>query len=257
MRQRAPVSILCYFWSALHRMIISLHSADRTTNIDKLLARQAGRTFAYDHGLSTLSYSDGGKIRLSVFLLCAETESVKATRNDDTSFFFYVEDKCACPGRCTYTPDGSSGGLGFSAIFVILLVSILAAYLLFGCLFLRFVRHEQGANVIPHRLFWLQTGTDSIGGVRFILSKVTGRQQEYAKVWKFLFNKNLATFSRLFSFWSNWHGVYRLSIRSSILIPCPKCFSYRRGICFRFSFFSFGHVSANQRVFMMWAMEQN
>lgn len=183
MRQRAPVSILCYFRSALHRIDhLSLHSADRTTNNDKLLARQAGRTFAFNQGLSTLSYSDGDKIRLSVFLLCAETDTVKATRNDDTSFFFYIENKCACAGRCTYKPDGSSGGLRFSAIFVILLVSVVVAYLLFGCLFLRFVKHEEGANVIPHRLFWLQAGLDSIGGVRFILSKVTGRHQEYAKV---------------------------------------------------------------------------
>ena len=163
-------------------MILLLRSASTATKTDRLIARQVGRTFIYSQGLSTLSYTDGGSILLSVFLLCAEVDTVKATRNDDSSFFIYVENKCACPGKCAHKPDGPSGGIGFGATFVIILICLVAVYLILGLGFLRFVKHEQGLNLIPHRLFWLQLGTDAVGGVRFVLSKVTGRGGNYEKV---------------------------------------------------------------------------
>jgi hypothetical protein len=58
---------------------------------------------------------------------------------------------------------------------VIILVCMIVTYLIVSIIFLRFVKYEQGVNLIPNRTLWLKLGTDSIGGVRFLLSKIRGR----------------------------------------------------------------------------------
>jgi hypothetical protein len=118
-----------------------------------------------------MTYKDGSGITVNVFLVCATAESNQASRIDDKNFILHMESTCACPGKCTYIPDGLSGG----AVFIIVLICIVGTYLIIGVLFLRFARHEKGIDLIPNRTLWLQIGVDSIHGVRFILSKVTGR----------------------------------------------------------------------------------
>jgi hypothetical protein len=97
---------------------------------------------------------------------------MKPTKVDDHSFIFHIESKCAYPGQCIYTPDKPLNSLTIGAIVIYLLVSMLI---------LRFVKHEQGINLIPNRTLWLEIGTDSIRGVRFISSKVT-RRNTYEKI---------------------------------------------------------------------------
>ena len=143
--------------------------------MSRLIARQANRIFTYIHGLATMVYTDGAGTVVNVFLVCNETEIVQASRINDKSFIINIQTKCACPGKCTYKPSGPSNGLSAGAIFVIILICIIGTYLIISVIFLRFVKHEQGINLIPNRTLWLQVGTDSIGGVRFILSKLRGR----------------------------------------------------------------------------------
>jgi hypothetical protein len=126
-------------------------------------------------------YTDGGDIKLLVFLLCNTDikETVKAGKNDDKNYFINFEGPCACPGKCTYKEQSSLSG---GAIFVIILICLIATYLIGGIIYLRFVKHNHGIDVIPNRLLWIQMGNDSIGGVRFLVGKVTGRSNAYEKV---------------------------------------------------------------------------
>ena len=126
-------------------------------------------------------YTDGAGTIVQVFLVCGTTESVQATRNNDKSFLLHIESPCACPGICTYIPDKSPNGLTGGAIFIIILICIISTYLIVSVLFLRFVKHQRGIDLIPNRTLWSQIGINSIHGVRFILSKVR-RQNTYDRV---------------------------------------------------------------------------
>ena len=144
---------------------ICLSLAGTVSGQTELIARQPGRVFAYAQGLSTLTYTDGGNLKLLVFILCSPTPSVKATRDTNTQYFFYIEDPCGCAGKCTYVPDDDESGLTGGAVFVIILLVVVAVYLIGGVLFLRFARNESGVNLIPNRIFWLTLVTDAISGV--------------------------------------------------------------------------------------------
>ncbi|CAF0782154.1 unnamed protein product [Adineta ricciae] len=148
---------------------------DDISKTTSLLARQTNRDFSYNQGVSTIIYTDGGDIKLQVFLVCGVDEVVSAQKVNDKLYIIHIESKCACPGKCTYTPDKSPNGLTGGAIFLIVFVSILVTYLLVTVVFLRFVKHEQGVNLIPHRTFWWQLGSHSIYGVRFVFDKLRGR----------------------------------------------------------------------------------
>ncbi|CAF3394993.1 unnamed protein product [Rotaria sp. Silwood1] len=148
---------------------------DLTSKQERLIARQTDRVFTYNGGVISVIYTDGDATTLRVFLVCKTQESVQASRINDYSYLFKIESECACPDKCTYIPDKSSDHLTGGAVFIIILVCMITTYLIISVLFLRFVKHEQGINLIPNRTLWLQIGHDSIYGVRFILSKVTGR----------------------------------------------------------------------------------
>ncbi|CAF2039264.1 unnamed protein product [Rotaria magnacalcarata] len=154
---------------------------DEITSTDMLIARQANRKFTYTHGLITIAYTDGANSKVNVFLVCKDMESVQAAQVDDNTYLFNIESKCACPGKCEYTPDKSSGGLTGGAVFIIILVSLMATYAIVSVIFLRFVKHEQGINLVPNRSLWLQLGHDSIHGVRFLVAKIQQRNT-YEKV---------------------------------------------------------------------------
>ena len=157
--------------------------ANTQTQTSKTIARQAGRTFVYENGLSQISYTDGGVNSLLLLLTCQTSSSIRAHQAGDHSYLIYIEDECACPGKCSYNGDGGdTGGLGGGAIFVIILVAVVGAYLLFGALFLRFARNQQGVEMIPHRAFWSQMGKDALGGGKFVIRKVRGTSSRYDSV---------------------------------------------------------------------------
>lgn len=68
-----------------------------------------------------------------------------------------------------------SGG----AIFLIVLVSFAAAYLLFGFLYQRFVAHAKGFDQIPNFAFWRKVGNMSADGCDFVC-----RREEHANTYK-------------------------------------------------------------------------
>ncbi|UJR36379.1 hypothetical protein I4U23_029103 [Adineta vaga] len=154
---------------------------DDISKTTRLVARQTGRKFTYNHGLSTIIYTNGADTKLQVFLICGTTETVEASEVADKLFLIRIESKCACPGKCTYTPSKSPIGLTGGTIFLIVLFSILITYLIVTTAFLRLVKHEHGINLIPHRTFWLKIGSNSIYGVRFVLGKIRG-QNSYESV---------------------------------------------------------------------------
>ncbi|CAF1341044.1 unnamed protein product [Adineta steineri] len=144
---------------------------DEISKKDRLIARQEGRSFTHTQGVSTIIYTDGAGIKVQVFLLCSTSESMQAQRADDNNYIIKIESKCACPGKCIDKSNGLTGG----AVFIIVLICIITIYLIISIIFLRFVKHEQGINLIPNRTLWLQIGADAMNGVRFTVSKVRGR----------------------------------------------------------------------------------
>ncbi|CAF0741765.1 unnamed protein product [Rotaria sordida] len=142
---------------------------DLTSKQERLIARQTDRVFTYNVGVISIIYTDGDDTTLRVFLLCKTTESFQAHKITDNSFLFNIESECACPGKCTYIPDKPSGHLTGGAVFIIVLLCIIATYLIISILFLRLVKHEQGINLIPNRTLWLQIGHDTIQVLLFIV----------------------------------------------------------------------------------------
>ena len=153
--------------------------ADSSSQTSTTIARQAAQSFVYTTGFSQLVYTDGGQITVNVFLFCDAKATITATKTNDNTYSIILNDPCACAGKCTYKAPSSLGG---GSIFVLILISIVAAYLLIGVVILRFFKQQRGLDMIPHRSFWKQVGGDSIGGVRFVVGKVTGRSNAYQSV---------------------------------------------------------------------------
>ena len=91
----------------------------------------------------------------------------------------------ACPvGSQNSNGTGGDGGMGGGWIFIIILISVAAAYVIGGIVFLKFVRKHEGAEIVPNREFWLAIpGLVRDGCVwtfGTIKAKVTG--QSYSKI---------------------------------------------------------------------------
>ena len=124
-------------------------------------------------------YTDVTNITMRVFLICGNIETIKMGKKDDYNYFASLESPCACPGKCTYKPPAALSG---GSIFLLVLVCLTISYLLVGVLILRFVKHQQGIEMIPHRIFWMQVPRDALGGVRFTWAKITRRKNAYESV---------------------------------------------------------------------------
>lgn len=170
------------FNSFIHSFVLFI-LADTQTKVSKRIVRQDGtQLFVYSTGLTQITYGDDSGNQLLLILTCQNAPSARGHQSGPNNYVLYIEDECACPGKCTYHDDGGSGGLDGGSIFVIILISIIGAYLIFGAVFLRFVKNQQGLDMIPHRSMWSQLGKDCVGGARFVVRKVTGKSSDYQSV---------------------------------------------------------------------------
>lgn len=66
---------------------------------------------------------------------------------------------------CSSTPSKALGG---GVIFIIVIISLFAAYLLFGLLYQRFVRGAKGVEQMPNYAFWRSFGNLAADGCDFV-----------------------------------------------------------------------------------------
>lgn len=89
---------------------------------------------------------------------------------DDTStyyeslFIITLKHAKACP-------DYGQAGLSFGSIMLIVMVSVFFAYWVGGFIFFKFVKKNEGLEVIPHVAFWADLPSLVADGYRFIRSK--------------------------------------------------------------------------------------
>ncbi|XP_071787702.1 uncharacterized protein [Asterias amurensis] len=102
-----------------------------------------------------------------------------------TTYFFTLTSKCACPGVCGSTPPQTtakppqppgSGGLSPGSVLCILFSVFVTVYIIGGALFMKYVRHAEGTDVIPNKDLWTNLPGYIKDGILFVTScgKKTG-----------------------------------------------------------------------------------
>ena len=179
---------------------------------DKLnypLGDQNSIQWKFDPGrdLPTLVYSEGGR-KLVVTLFCQETsgDDVLDVYGEDQSPGTYnmkLTSKCACWDGCKgismnghvtgqrlnlllilggVKPGSNPSGLSGGAVFIIILVSLVAVYLIVFAASNKFIKKSTGWDIFPHRTFWLSVSIYAVSGVRFVFRRPGGGKTDYASV---------------------------------------------------------------------------
>lgn len=121
---------------------------------------------------------------LTVYLMCrdADEDTVTGRQDDEKTFDIYVRSRCCCPGKCQFS--GGSGSIGGGAVFLIILFVLVFVYILGGITFLKVFRGASGADMIPHRLLWLNILSYTIDGFRYSFQVVRHQSIpiEYQKI---------------------------------------------------------------------------
>jgi len=79
-------------------------------------------------------------------------------------------------------PGVGGGGFDYGWIFVIIVFSAAAVYLLGGVIVNRFVFHHEGLQMIPNVDFWVASPGLMKDGVMYVVNKVRGGQSGYSRV---------------------------------------------------------------------------
>ncbi|CAF0720230.1 unnamed protein product [Adineta steineri] len=90
------------------------------------------------------------------------------------TYKFKLSHKCACWNGCKSSSDGLPGG----AIFIIILLVLAVVYFAGFAVYNKVHHHRTGADIIPHRTFWVSLPTYAKGGVTYIISRATGKPVE-------------------------------------------------------------------------------
>eukprot|EP01132_Coremiostelium_polycephalum_P007731 gene7731-9507_t len=103
--------------------------------------------------------------------------------NSDTVVVDSLDDKVPCLATIQITvpcgvkiPVPKTGGIGGGWIFVIILLSATAAYILFGTIINWKVRNQTGKEIFPNYPFWSNFGTLVKDGVYYIKGKISGTE---------------------------------------------------------------------------------
>ncbi|CAF3213947.1 unnamed protein product [Rotaria socialis] len=154
-----------------------------TTGQSALIVRPSAVKFEHEENVNLLVYQSG-ETTLTVYLTCADIDEDKINSRQDspTIFNIYLQSRCCCPGKCHFSTQ--SGSLTGGAVFVILLVSVLFAYIVGGMLFLKYARGATGTDIIPHRMIWLNVVSYVLDGLRYTLQIIRqrGLNVDYQKI---------------------------------------------------------------------------
>eukprot|EP00794_Sanderia_malayensis_P003091 gene3091-3557_t len=95
--------------------------------------------------------------------------------------------KCACPGTCSYSPNGSTSSgskkLSTGSILCITLLVLVVVYLVGGVIFNKFHLQKEGSDVIPNKSFWTSLPPLAKDGFVFVSGKIRGtKSSEYQSI---------------------------------------------------------------------------
>ncbi|CAF3349978.1 unnamed protein product [Rotaria socialis] len=168
-------------------------AACQTYATDEKLAYSLGTqnslqwTVAPGKDLPTLHYTTGERT-LVVSLHClsagGKNKLVVHGLNPTTKLYeMTLSSKCACWDGCKGGHSGnSSNGLSGGTIFIIILLVAAVIYFIAFISFNKFKRQASGVDILPHRTFWVSLPGYSLGGVKFIVHKITGKETNYTPV---------------------------------------------------------------------------
>jgi len=115
---------------------------------------------------------NGAPLQMAISLLCASSSNnsgpiIMSSANSDWLFAWPT------PAACI-----SHGGLSPGSVILICLLVLVIAYIVGGILINKFVRHEEGLNMIPNIAFWATIPGLVKGGITFVMNKVFRRGGE-------------------------------------------------------------------------------
>ncbi|EDV26659.1 uncharacterized protein TRIADDRAFT_63796 [Trichoplax adhaerens] len=134
-------------------------------------------------GNVTLTYTAGGRTAI-VTLLCDESVNIASIltvgefQDHKEHYYFYLTHRCACPGACV--PPGL-GGLSTGSVLVIIFFVVVIVYFLGGMMFLKFVGHKEGLDIIPNRSFWSSLPGLIKDGIVYFYNSILCWRSDYEK----------------------------------------------------------------------------
>lgn len=170
-RTQQRVTVSGHYRSSADADFVSRCVANTNSGESTAIAKPSDAEFE-DHGnVYTLVYHTP-KAQLTVYLTCREEdeERINGRQDDHEIFNIYLTSRCCCPGKCHYSAP--SGSLSGGAVFIIILLVVLAVYLAGGMLFLRYSRGARGAEMIPNRVMWLGVVAYAVDGMRYSIQVV-------------------------------------------------------------------------------------
>lgn len=119
-----------------------------------------------------LAFANGDKspntatFALTVNMDCGKTPKMSVTSSVVPKIVYSLVHPSACP---------TTAGLSAGAIFLIVVLGALALYFLVGFLICKFKFQRPGLQAIPNNEFWCALPGLFTAGIKFIISKITGK----------------------------------------------------------------------------------
>ncbi|XP_070565872.1 cation-dependent mannose-6-phosphate receptor-like [Ptychodera flava] len=140
------------------------------------LGKQASAAFSSSGGNVVIKYTGEGTehtgTRISkVILKCTPPGSPDTLVVDGELVTQEYDFELSSPHCCPKAGGGSGGGgISVGTILCIVALVVVVVYVIGGVLFMKFVKHEEGTDVIPNKEFW--TGVPALvkDGVLFVVS---------------------------------------------------------------------------------------
>ncbi|CAF1091801.1 unnamed protein product [Brachionus calyciflorus] len=138
------------------------------------LGDQSTAVLTYSSNL-LMKFSSGEKTTI-IQCLCDNSEKFSFSEERPINTYkFTFSSPCCCPNGCSGKKP-EKGGLSFGSIILIIFFSCVAAYLIGGFVFLKFVKKASGTDTIPNYAFWASVPSDVKAGFSYSISRVRGSQ---------------------------------------------------------------------------------
>ncbi|XP_070565874.1 cation-dependent mannose-6-phosphate receptor-like isoform X2 [Ptychodera flava] len=160
----------------------SIVGADNCKDVAMCQTGQAGQTAYYDLGdqNSAKFIENAGKLAIqyagvtggitrtsTVNLVCGQGETTFIAFGEDQEQPTFYNFELKSPECCA---KAGSSGLSAGTILCIIFLCLVSVYLIGGVLYLKFVKHEEGVNLIPNGEFWMELPALIKDGFLFAIS---------------------------------------------------------------------------------------
>jgi len=172
----------CQWWDVPNPAYVQSLGLANTMSISQLVdgSGHKGFTASFTGGLNIDKKTP---IKMEINFICSSGSgngSPTSTQTTGNDYKFDWNTAAACIGSNS-GGGGGGGGITGGAVFLILLFCIPTVYLVSGVIVNKFIRHQEGMEIIPNMAFWAAFGGLIKDGVKFIGAK-TCRRGGYAQV---------------------------------------------------------------------------